>query len=196
MVYAIALSVIAGFFAGKLLNEPQAWLDTAVTYALALMVFLVGIEIGQNKQALLDLRKLGLRILIVPLAVATGSLIGAAFGGILLSMPLHEAAAVGAGFGWYSLSGVMLSKLHSVELGATAFLANVSRELMAFILLPLLVHHLGPLVAIAAGGATTMDSTLPLITKLTNAKTGLIAFLSGLVLSALVPVLIPLLMAF
>lgn len=193
MAYAIAASVLGGFLAGRLLFEPQAWLDTTVTYALALMVFLVGVDIGKNKNVLSEIRELGIRIMAVPIAVAGGSIIGAAVGGMLLAMPLREAAAVGAGFGWYSLSGVMLSQLHSVELGATAFLANVIREIMALILMPLLVRYLGPLVAIAAGGATTMDSTLPMITKLTDAKTALVAFLSGLVLTGLVPVLIPLL---
>lgn len=89
------------------------------------------------------------------------SVAAAVLAGLLLAMPLKEAVAVGAGFGWYSLSGVLIAATHSVELGATAFLANVARELMAFLLIPLLVSRVGKLAAIAPGGATTMDSTLP-----------------------------------
>jgi len=46
-------------------------------------------------------------------------------------------------------------------------LADVVRELRALVLIPVLVTYTGKLVAIAPGGATTMDSTLPLITWIT-----------------------------
>ena len=46
---------------------------------------------------------------------------------------------MGAGLGWYSLSGALLTRLHSPELGALAFLSNVLREILAILLMPLLV---------------------------------------------------------
>lgn len=191
MVYSIPAAIVIGFLAGSYLEQESAWVDGIVTYSLALMVFLVGVDIGRNRKVWADIRSLGFRIATVPLAIATGSIAGAAAAGLMLAMPMTEAAAVGAGFGWYSLSGVLLAKLHSVELGTTAFIANVIRELLAFVTIPFLARGSNPLTAIAPGGATTMDSTLPLITKLTDARTSLIAFLSGLILTALVPVLVP-----
>ena len=197
MALSVALAVIGGVLLGWAYLPPSAVavLDTAVTGILAFLVFLVGIDIGSSRDAWRQALALGPRLLIVPLAVAVGSLAGSALAGVVLAMPLKEAVAVGAGFGWYSLSGVLIAGTYSVELGAVAFLANVSRELMAFLLIPLLVTRLGNLTAIAPGGATTMDSTLPLITRVTDPQTALVAFVSGLLLTAAVPVLIPIILA-
>lgn len=193
MVKLIILTVAVGIAAGRWLLPP-AWagqVDLVVTYALALMVFGVGIDIGRNRETWRRIRQMGFKILLVPFAIVGGSLAGAAMTKLFLAMPLKDILAVGAGLGWYSLSGILIAKMHSVELGATAFLANVFRELLAFILIPVIVGYVGKIAAIAPGGATTMDSTLPLITKVTDTHTGLIAFMSGLVLTAAVPFLVP-----
>ncbi|MDD4601900.1 Lysine exporter LysO [bioreactor metagenome] len=197
MVYLIIGAVLVGILTGLYIVPAAAaqLLDTIVTWALALMVFGVGIEIGRNRKAFHGLKALGWRVLLVPFAIAAGSLIGAAGATVVLDMPLKEVMAVGAGLGWYSLSGVLIAQLYSVELGAIAFLANVFREMLAFILIPVLVGYVGKLAAIAPGGATTMDSTLPLITKVTDSQTALIAVMSGFVLTAFIPFLIPFLLA-
>jgi uncharacterized membrane protein YbjE (DUF340 family) len=193
MAPAVALAVLGGVLAGWALLPPSLAdaLDTLVTATLAALVFLVGVDLGASRDSWRQAAALGPRLLLVPAAVAVGSLAGAALAGFILAMPVKEAVAVGAGFGWYSLSGVLIAGIHSVELGALAFLANVAREIMAFLLIPLLAAALGHLAAIAPGGATTMDSTLPLITRVTDARTALVAFISGLVLTAAVPLLIP-----
>ena len=197
MVYIIIGTVLIGILAGRFII-PEFFapaLELVVTYALALMIFGVGIDIGRSRNALSSLKKLGWRVLLVPLAVAGGSLIGAASATFVLEMSLKEVLAVGAGLGWYSLSGVLIAQMYSVELGTIAFLSNVFRELLAFILIPILVGCVGKLAAIAPGGATTMDSTLPLIKKVTDPQTALIAFTSGFVLTAFIPFLIPVLLA-
>jgi len=130
-------------------------------------------------------------VLLVPAAVAAGSLLGAGLAAPVLAMPLKEVLAVGAGLGWYSLSGPLIAQIYNAELGTIAFLANMSRELLAFVIIPLVARIAGSVAAIAPGGATAMDSTLPVVTKVTDSKTGLMAFVSGLVLTLVVPVLIP-----
>lgn len=197
MIWPVIISVIAGLLAGRFLLPPGVadWLEPLVTYTLAIMVFIVGVDIGRNKGALMQLKQAGFRILLVPLGVALGTLLGALAAMPMVGLPFKEVAAVSAGFGWYSLSGVLIADIYSVELGATAFLSNVFRELIAFIIIPVVVGFAGKLAAIAPGGATTMDSTLPLITKVTDTNTGLIAFLNGLVLSAVVPLLVPFLLS-
>jgi len=84
-----------------------------------------------------------------------------------------------------------VAKLHSPELGALAFLTNLFRELLAFLFVPVLSARLGMLTAIAPCGATAMDTTLPLIQRTAGPTAAVIAFLSGLVLSLVVPILIP-----
>ena len=194
MIYGIAGAVFGGMLIGFLWLSPgdRAGLDMIVTAALSFMVFCVGMDIGGNKEAVFRLKTLGLRVLLVPLAIICGTLLGAGAGSLALGMPLNEGLAVGAGLGWYSLSGVLIGQLYSVELGTVAFLTNVMRELLSFFLIPLLVGLVGRIAAIAPGGATTMDSTLPVITRATDADTGLIAFLSGLTITFVIPFLIPL----
>lgn len=197
MIGCIVAAVLAGIAIGWMLPSVMSSdiLDKVVTYILAVMLFGVGISIGHNRRELIKIKEVGLRIVLVPLAIAGGSLLGASIGSLFFSMSLKEVLVVGAGFGWYSLSSVLITQLYSAELGAIAFLANVFRELMAFVLIPFLAVHVGKIVAIAPGGATTMDSTLPIIAKMTDTSTAMIAFVSGLILTTMVPFLIPLLLA-
>jgi uncharacterized membrane protein YbjE (DUF340 family) len=88
----------------------------------------------------------------------------------------------------------MLSQLHSPALGALAFLTNVCRELLAVVISPFLAKRCHYLLAVAPGGATTMDTTLPLISQCTDTQTTLVAFVNGVLLSSLVPVLVPVLL--
>lgn len=111
----------------------------------------------------------------------------------IFSRHANQASAVGAGFGWYSLSGVILSNIYSVETRALAFMTNIIRELISFILIPILAVRIGNLAAVAPGGATTMDTTLPLIARATDADTAVIALVNGTTLSVMVPLLVPLL---
>lgn len=197
MIGCIVAAVLSGIAIGWMLPSVMSSdiLDKVVTYILAVMLFGVGISIGHNRRELIRIKEVGLRIVLVPLAIAGGSLLGASIGSLFFTMSLKEVLVVGAGFGWYSLSSVLITQLYSAELGAIAFLANVFRELMAFVLIPFLAVHVGKIVAIAPGGATTMDSTLPIIAKMTDTSTAMIAFVSGLILTTMVPFLIPLLLA-
>lgn len=196
MIGCIVAAVLAGIVFGWMLPSVMTAevLDKMITYLLAFMLFGVGISIGHNRQELIKIKAVGWRIILVPLAIAGGSLMGASIACLFFNMSLKEVLAVGAGFGWYSLSSVLITQLYSAELGAIAFLANVFRELMAFALIPFVAIHIGKIVAIAPGGATTMDTTLPIIARMTDTPTAMIAFVNGLILTTMVPFLIPLLL--
>ncbi len=194
MTWFVIIAIIAGIVFGKWVM-PAGWeahLDVITSAALCVMLFGVGIDIGSQREVWRRLWKMGLKVFLLPLAVCIGSLGGAALAGIVLGMPFNESTAIGAGFGWYSLSGVLLAKIYNVETGALAFLTNVSRELMAFLLIPMLAARVGHMAAVAPGGATTMDTTLPLIARVTDPDTAVIALVNGTVLSSLVPLLVPL----
>ena len=188
-------AVFAGIVAGRWFMPVSlyGYLDSITSIALAALVFGVGIDVGRNRGVWQRLKSMGLHILMVPLLVAVGSIVGAALAGRLLGMPYNEASAVGAGFGWYSLSGIILAQIYNVETGALAFLANVIREVLALVSIPFLARKVGKLTAIAPGGATTMDTTLPLIVRFAGPEVAVIAFFSGVVLTMAVPVLVPLL---
>ncbi|WP_027365261.1 lysine exporter LysO family protein [Desulfotruncus alcoholivorax] len=195
MTFIVVGAILAGALFGYWILPAGmlGYLDQATSLALCIMLVGVGIDLGSQRQTWLRLRALGWKILLVPVLVAVGSLAGAVAGGTFLGMPFNESSAIGAGFGWYSLSGVLIAKIYSVETGALAFLTNVSRELLAFVLIPVLAAKFGNLVAVSPGGATTMDTTLPLIAKATDADTTVIAVVNGTILSSLVPFLVPVL---
>ncbi len=170
-------------------------IDSLIDFGLCLLLFFVGIDIGKNKTILEDIKSYGFKIFLIPFAVVVGTLFGSIVASYFLKLSPFETAAVGSGLGWYSLSAIELSK-HSAELGTIAFLANVSREVIALIIIPLIASRIGHVETIAAAGATSMDTSLPVITKATSGSISILAFFSGVILSMLVPVLVPLMMSF
>jgi len=193
MTFIIVFSVIVGILIGIFILPPASFniINNATTWALAILLFGVGVDIGQNRVIFKQFKKLGWQIVFIPFLIAFASIVSSLIVGMILGLKFNEAAAVGAGFGWYSLSGVLLAKIYSVQLGSLAFLTNVFRELITFIILPFVVKYLGRLTAIAPGGATTMDVTLPLIKEVAGEEIVIPAFISGAVLSSLVPILVP-----
>lgn len=188
-------SVTAGLIATGLGWLPPALialLDPVGTVALITLMFGIGVEVGHNRQVWAQAKALGIRPVLLPVLVAVGSLAGAVVTGALIGLPLKLAGAIGAGFGWYSLSGVLLTGLVGPEIGAIAFLSNVCRELIAVVLMPILAQRAGPFLTIAPGGATTMDTTLPVLVRAAGPGIALPAFIHGAILTAFVPILVPL----
>ncbi len=163
------LIILAFFFAGIILgnlsNIPLA--DTPITLiALLVLLVFVGINIGRQPESLLSLVKGKAPLLMLPLCTIVGSLFGASLFALLFSSyTTSETLAVGSGLAYYSLSSVIISKINGAELGTVALLSNVFREILALILIPIIAKRLSPLVAISLGGATTMDTTLPLLIR-------------------------------
>ena len=193
MIGALAVGVMIGY-AGLLPGFVLARIDTLISLTLGLLLFAVGVELGLDRQVMKSLLTLRGKILFLPVGVALGSMAAARIVGLALGQTWNEGAAVGAGFGWYSLSGIMIANLHSTELGTLSFLANVMREVLAILILPWVHRFWGDFAAVAPAGATAMDVCLPLIVELAGEEIGLIAFTSGLVLTFMVPILVPLLL--
>lgn len=166
-------------------------------YALFVLMFLVGVSIGSDKGAFYVLRKMNLKVILVPLLVVVGSLAGTAVTSVLLNdITVQEAMAVGAGFGYYSLSSIFISEISGQELGVVALLSNIFREIITLLAVPFMVRYFGKLAGIASGGATAMDTTLPIIVKFTGKDYGIIAIFSGIILTILVPVLVTVILQF
>lgn len=128
--------------------------------------------------------------------MVVGSLLGAGAVAVFFGIGgVREGLAVGAGFGYYSLSSILITQLHGEELGVIALLSNVFREVITLALAPMLYRYWGRLAPIACGGATSMDTTLPVIHRLVGTRLSLLSVVNGIVLSLLVPILVPLLLA-
>lgn len=87
----------------------------------------------------------------------------------------------------YSLSSLLITRLSNETLGVIALLSNILREILTLLATPLLVQHFGKLAGIASGGATSMDTTLPVITRFSGKEWSIISVFSGVALTLLVP---------
>lgn len=188
----ILLFFAAGVLAGTLDFLPAALNGKDMsTWALYLLMFLVGISIGADDRALEALKSHGLKLFLVPLATIIGTFAGvAAIHLATTNLLFGESMAVGAGFGYYSLSSIIIGELHSEALGVTALLANVMREIITLLLAPFFVLWFGKLSPISAGGATSMDTTLPIITRASGNEFAIVSLFHGMVLTILVPLLV------
>ncbi len=189
---AVLAVFAAGILAGTQPHLPSFLSQPALSlYALYLLLFLVGVGMGANQGAWETVRRLNWRVLWVPAGIVVGTLAGVGLFSLLLpDMTLRQALAVGAGFGYYSLSSILITQLHGETLGVVALLANILREIGTLLLTPWLVQRWGKLAAVAAGGATAMDTTLPVIARYAGSDTAIIAFCSGVALTLLVPFLV------
>ena len=183
---------VAGVLLGRLVDVPALLTAEEPTlYALYVLMFLVGISIGSDKKALEALKHQNFKIILVPLATIIGTLAGSALISLVLGgKSLTDCLAVGSGFGYYSLSTIFITQYKGAELGTIALVSNILRELMALLAAPLLVRYFGKLAPISVGGATTADTTLPIITKFCGKEFVIISIVHGITVDLSVPLLV------
>ncbi|NYS61664.1 lysine exporter LysO family protein [Vreelandella salicampi] len=189
LVIVVAGGVILGLLAGPRLGEGLfTAADLLAEWALYCLLALIGCQLRNSgmplKQILLN--RLGLAI---AMTLAISSLLAGLLAAPLLSLSWNEGLAMAAGFGWYSLSAILIGDHLGPLMGGVAFFNDLTRELLAFILIPLVIHRHAAL-AIGYGGATSMDFTLPVIQQHGGVACVPIAVVSGFILSLLSPPLI------
>ncbi len=194
------LRILFFFMTGAILGA-MGWLPAWVysgnfaLYALWGMVLAVGIGLGGEIKAFRIVRDMHIKILIVPGLVIVGTVLGAVFASLVLpDVSLRDALAVGAGFGYYSLSSVLIEQAGNSALATIALLSNILRELMGIFTAPLFVRVFGPLAPVAVAGSTAMDTCLPAIARFSGERCAILAVFSGMVLSLLVPFFVGLIM--
>ena len=158
---------------------------------LSVMVVLVSLGLGAGDNLHYMLRTFNWRMLLLPLCTIVGTLLFSALGVLVLrGFSLTDCLAVGSGFGYYSLSSIFITEYKGAELGTIALLANISREILTLLAAPLLVRWFGNLAPISAGGATTMDTTLPIITRTAGQQFVVVSIFHGFVVDFSVPFLV------
>ena len=194
--------IVVGFFAlgcvlgwsGRL---PDVVIENDITvYVLYLLMFQVGLSIGSDKKLKDILGSIRPKLLLVPFATIAGTLVFSALVSLLLTQwSVFDCLAVGSGFAYYSLSSILITQLKepflgvqlATELGTIALMANIMREIMALLGAPLFVKYFGRLSPICAGGATTMDTTLPVITRYSGKDLVFISIFHGIIVDFTVP---------
>lgn len=191
-----SLVIVAFFVAGVLAGlclPPRALPAGASTAVLYLLMYCVGITLGHDETLARRVRRLDPRLALLPLATAVGTLAGTALVTPLLgAWSVTDSLAVGAGFGYYSLSSIFIADMRGPELATVALLCNVMRELFTLLAAPLVARWVGPLAAVSIGGATTFDTTLPVITRAAGAPYAVVSIFHGCVLDFSVPFLVTL----
>lgn len=192
MTKKILIALVLGIVSGLFIIPDAVYENTGLLMdiGLCLLLFSVGIDLGSNKEIFKNLKNVGFKILIVPAATIIGSLVGGIVCSFIFDIDLFGSLAIASGLSWYTLSAIIITPISS-ELGTVAFLSNVFREVIAFVAIPFIAKHVGYLETIAAGAAISMDTGLPMITKNTNQEVAVISFISGVILSLAVTVLVP-----
>lgn len=188
-IFGIGCLAGAGF-------QPEAdmhnW-SLCILYALMLQV---GIGIGSNRSLQQELKKLSPKMLLVPAATITGTLVFSAAASLLLSQwSVFDCMAVGSGFAYYSLSSILITQFKepsiglqlATELGTIALLSNIIREMMSLVGAPLIRKYFGQLAPISAAGVNSMDVLLPSITRCSGKEVMPIAIFHGILIDLSVP---------
>ena len=182
--------VIRDIFAGRM-EEFDSAAGIGIKVGLCLLLVFVGLDLGLDGTVVSNFKRVGFRILAVPAATIIGTLIGAAAAMPFIGMSLRECLAVGSGFGWYTLAPGIIMEAGYLTASAVSFLHNVMRELLAIVFIPLVAKKIGYLETTAMPGAAAMDVCLPIVEKATRSEIAVYSFVSGVILSILVPVLVP-----
>lgn len=188
----IIIFFAVGCFIGYLGDFAEVDFATPTKYVLYTLLLFVGISIGIDDSVLQTIKRYKLRIALPAIGTVLGTLAGVAVAAPIIGSSLSDTAAVGSGFGYYSLSTVLITQYKGAELGTIALLSNIIREVFTLLLAPLMVKYFGPLAPISSGGATTMDSTLPVITNVCGKEYVMISIAHGFMVDFSVPFLVTL----
>lgn len=189
--------IIVGFFILGIVCGLMGWLpsldDNLSFLTLCALLFCVGMTVGNNTTLLKSFKRLDPRLMLLPLMTIIGTL--AATTVAALGLPhrsLADCLAVGSGFGYYSLSSILITQYRGPDLGTVALLANIIREVITLLGAPLMVRWFGPLAPISSGGATTMDTTLPIITRTSGEEFVILSLFHGFLVDFSLPFLVTL----
>jgi len=185
--------VLSGLVLG-LYTPLFGWFDNSlISYLLYVMLFFVGMGMVQKQ---VDFKAIfaNKTLVLLPVFTIAGTYLGAVVAALVTPFTVKETMGMLSGFGWYSLSGILISDLGYPVLGSISFLSNLFRESFSFFLIPLfgrLGRRYYP-AAVCSGGATTMDVTLVLLSGHFGMQTMVASIYHGVVMSMAAPLLIPL----
>ncbi len=185
------LVVVAGMWAGYIIKVPVVHLSGLIDIVLWVALFIVGHQLRRQNIPLkkILLNKIGLQTAGI---VVVSSFLAGFMGAWVLHLPVKVGLVLVSGYGWYSLSGILTGQVLNHQLGTAAFFIDFLREIVALIIIPLLGKR-HAFAVIGYSGATALDFTLPMLKLNLGEDKVSIATTSGMILTLLSPLLIPLL---
>ncbi len=170
----------------------SGYLDYCLYGSLIILYTGVGISLGTNRKVFGYIKILGFKILYISLAIFAGSLLGGLLSGLVMGLPIHVSVLSAGGMSYYSITGAYMTQVYGIEIGTYGFMVNVMREFFTVIFLPVLIK-ISKGSPIAGGAAGNMDTMLVPVTKFVGAELGLVALITGVILTFFVPFELPVL---
>lgn len=178
----VLLGMVLGYIGVP--TPPDIW---HIAWLCALLL-LVGVGLYSAKlpfwRTLFDKKGMKIALIFMPCVLLCGALVACIF-----AMPWQVGASLVAGFGWYSLSGVMLQKSLGADLALVALMVDLTREMVAFLGISVFMRY-SPSAAVALGGATSLDFTLPIIVASGGKQVLPTALSFGLIINISAPILL------
>lgn len=195
----VVMMFVVGCIIGDVCN-PHWDLHNVSMMILYALMFQVGLSVGCSPNLKAILRNFKPKMLLLPLATISGTLLfSAVIGFVLTQWGTTNCMAIGSGMGYYSLSSILITQLKAptlgqqiaAELGTIALLANIWREMIALTCAPLVRKLFGPLATVTAAGVTSVDVCLPAIARTCGKEMVPIALFHGMMIDMSVPLLVP-----
>lgn len=199
----LLLSLLAGVGLGWA-DISTDWLShpSLPTWLLSLLVLQVGIGIGSKGDLSQLFRSFRWQQLLLPVFTIVGTLSFTSLASLFFrDWQMNDILATGSGFGYYSLSSVLIADMKETTAGmeaatqvaAVALIANVAREMVALFGTSFFNGRGGCFAPISVAGINSMDVCLPMIIRATGDKGLLpVAVIHGIMLEISVPILISL----
>lgn len=187
------IALVLGYGLAELVHYFNLNLSISTWNLLLIFMLFIGLDLAYSP---LDRSWLNWKIMLVPLGCIIGSLAGALLSSFIIKdINLKDLIMLSQGYGFYSMSGIVVTELKNAELGSIALMNDLFREIIAI----LLMYSIGwryPRSAISAAAATAMDVTLPMVKQACGNDFIPHAMVSGFILSILAPIAISILAAF
>ncbi|MBF0658216.1 lysine exporter LysO family protein [Psychrobacter sp. NG25] len=183
-VVCVLIGMVIGYFLPANYMPPE----NTMTVLLMILILLVGIGLKGSgitlKEVLLNKRGVEMSV-VFTIAVLAGGLI---FALMFSDVSWTKGLALSSGFGWYSLSAIVMTDAYGAVWGSVALFNDLIREFFALIFIPVFMRKY-PSAAVGLGGATSLDFTLPIIQQSGGLKVVPLAISFGFIINIVSPVL-------
>lgn len=188
--------IVGGYFLIPVLFKDidlfQSVAGRSIDVLLCILLGSVGFDLGLEGNIIIKFRSIGIRIVLMPLSVIAGTFAAGAIYGLFSPYSMRESVAIFGGMGWYSFSPVVIMEAGYISASAVSFLHNILREVLSLMFIPLIADKIGYFEAVSMPGSPGMDCCLPSVKRSTNGEMVLYSLFSGLIISILIPVWMPL----
>lgn len=178
----VVLAFCFGAFVYYLTELKTDGISTYIDLTLYLLIFLIGFDLST-----FTLRGLDFSHWKIPILTLASTYVGALIFSLFSDRNLLEVIISVSGFGWFTLSGPMVTATANPELGMFAFLTDLFRELISIVFLYILGSSYSR-GAIGICGAAALDSALPFIKDNCEDQYIKHAIASGFILTVLAPI--------